>query len=496
MSTTDHAVAKGHFCGARQRFTGPPLCRLQAHEMVKLLKKREVSPSEALSAALTRIEQVEPLVNAMPTLCIDRARAAILELPRRRQANGRHGGWLAGLPIGIKDLTAVAGVRTTMGSRGLKDVIARESDPLVELLEARGAIIVGKTNTPEMGAGGNTFNDVFGITRNPWNVHMNAGGSSGGAAVSLATGEVWLSHGSDLAGSLRTPAAYCGVIGLRPSPGRAGGAPQPIAFNTEGVQGPMARTVMDTALFLDAMAGYDARIPISIEAPRESFQNAVRRAEPRVRIAYSADLNGFAALEQEIDTVIRGALRKIEAAGAMVEDACPALPQLESSYLTLRAMLWAALAGRLPADVQAHYKPTLRENIEVGRRLTAEQIYDAQRNRSVLYGTMHGFLAGFDVLACPTVGCVPGRVEEEYPVFVAGRQLADYIEWLRFSFLATTTGLPALSLPVGFTEGGMPVGLQLIGPPRGEAKLLGVASIIEQILQLSAEVPIDPQGAN
>ena len=379
-----------------------------------------------------------------------------------------------------------------MGSVGLKDFVPTESDPLVELLEARGAIIVGKTNTPEMGAGGNTFNDVFGKTRNPWDTGKNAGGSSGGAAVSLATGEVWLSHGSDLAGSLRTPAAFCGVVGLRPSPGRCGGAPPAIAFNTEAVQGPMARSVMDAALFLDAMAGYDPRIAISIEAPQQSFQEAVRRAEPHVRIAYSPDWNGFAALDQEIDAVIREALRKIAAAGAMVDEACPALPDLEPTYLTLRAMLWAALPGRLPREVQDHFKQTLRDNIEIGRKLAAEQIYDAQCNRSVLYNNMQKFLMQFDVLACPTVGCEPGLVEEEYPRSVGGRQLIDYIEWLRFSFLATATGLPALSIPVGFTKSGMPVGMQLIGPPRGEAKLLRVARSIEQTLGLAACTPIDP----
>ena len=254
----------------------------------------------------------------------------------------------------------------------------------------------------------------------------------------------------------------------------------------------MARSVMDAALFLDAMAGYDPRIAISIEAPQQSFQEAVRRAEPHVRIAYSPNWNGFAALDQEIDAVIREALRKIAAAGAMVDEACPALPDLEPTYVTLRAMLWAALPGRLPREVQDHFKQTLRDNIEIGRKLAAEQIYDAQCNRSVLYNNMQKFLMQFDVLACPTVGCEPGLVEEEYPRSVGGRQLIDYIEWLRFSFLATATGLPALSIPVGFTKSGMPVGMQLIGPPRGEAKLLRVARSIEQTLGLAACTPIDP----
>ncbi len=236
-------------------FSGPELCRLTACEAVELLKKGEVKPSELLEASLARIEQVEPKVNAVVTVCADRARQSTRYLDDRKGEFGSGPGWLAGLPIGIKDLSHVSGVKTTFGSRGFADFVATENDPLVDRLEDNGGIIVGKTNTPEQGAGGNTFNDVFGMTRNPWDIRKNAGGSSGGAAVSLATGEVWLSHGSDLAGSLRTPAAYCNVVGLRPSPGRAGGGPAAATFQNVGVQGPMARNIGDTALFLDAMVG-------------------------------------------------------------------------------------------------------------------------------------------------------------------------------------------------------------------------------------------------
>lgn len=491
------ATAKsGKSTGSMKRgaFTGPELCKLEAHQVVALLKKKEIKPAELLEAAYDRIAQVEPAVNAMPTTCPDRALASLSVLKDRRAAEGKNPGWLGGLPIAIKDLTPVSGVRTTWGSKGLADFVPAASDPLVERLERRGGVVVGKTNTPEMGAGGNTFNDVFGFTRNPWDTRKNAGGSSGGAAVSLATGEVWLSHGSDLAGSLRTPAAYCGVIGLRPSPGRAGGGAAPIAFNMEGVQGPMARTVMDTALFLDAMAGFDPRQPISIEAPSEPFQKAVREAEANgVSIAYSPTLNGFAQVEPEIDQVLRAALHKAEKAGAGIVEDCPPLPDLYDCYITLRAMMWASLSGRMAKEVQKHYKRTLRENIDVGRKLKAEQIYDAFRGRSVLYDNMQQFLTLHDVLACPVVGLEPGPVEEEYPREINGTTLNDsYVDWLRFSFLATTTGLPALSIPVGFTKSGMPVGLQLIGPPRGEARLLQVARVIEDCVGFLGRTPIDP----
>lgn len=474
-------------------FTGPELSRKTATDVVNMLRKGEIAASEALEAAVARIAQVEPAVNAMPTLCIDRAREELKAIGRRKRGAGNHAAWLAGLPLAIKDLTPVKGVRNTLGTKGLADNVATESDPLVELLEARGGIVVGMTNTPEMGAGGNTFNAVFGATRNPWDVSKNAGGSSGGAAASLATGEVWLSHGSDFAGSLRTPAAYCGIVGLRPSPGRAGGAPPSIAFNTEGVQGPMARNVTDVALFLDAMAGFDARVPISIEAPAEPFQSAVRRAKPRVRIAYAPTLDGFAEVEPEIDGVLRRALRQVEKAGGTIEEACPALPDLYATFVTLRGMAWASLPGSKGPDIQKHYKKTLKENIALGFKLKPDDIYKAMHARSVLYANMQSFLATWDVLACPVVGLEPLPVEVEYPTQVNGKPMRDYIDWLRFAFLATTTGLPALSLPVGFTRSGMPVGLQLIGPPRGEAKLLAVARALEMAVAFPG-TPIDPRG--
>lgn len=468
----------------RPAFSGSPLCALEAHEAVSLLKKREISPGDLLDAALSRIGTVEPLINAMPIVCESRA--------RRHSRDVTACSLLAGLPIAIKDLSAVAGVRSTWGSWGLKDFVPAVSDPIVERLENNGGIVAGKTNTPEMGAGGNTFNAVFGATRNPWDIRKNAGGSSGGAAASLASGEIWLSHGSDHGGSLRTPAAYCGIVGLRPSPGRAGGGPQAISFNQEAAQGPMARTVTDLALFLDAMTGFDPREPLTFDAPAEPFRAAVARADHPVRIAYTPDLNGFAEVEPGIDAVLRGALGTMERHGAVLAMACPDLPALNETYLTLRAMSQAALPGRAPEGVQAHYKATLRDNITAGRTLTAESIYDAQRGRAVLFARMERFLRDFDVLACPAVGLAPLDVEIEYPTEVNGKPMADYVEWLRFAFLATATGLPALVLPVGFTAEGMPVGIQLIGRPRGEARLLQVGRAFEMALGALGKMPIDP----
>lgn len=475
------------------KFSGPELCSRSARDVVQLLKQKEVSPEEVLKAAFERISQVEPSINAIPTLCEDRALQSIGGLVESARHLENHAGWLAGLPIGIKDLTAVSGVKTTYGTVALKDNIPDQSDVLVQTLEERGGIVVGKTNTPEMGAGGNTFNDVFGYTRNPWDIRKNAGGSSGGAAASLAAGEVWLSQGSDLAGSLRTPAAYCGVVGLRPSPGRVGGGPPPAAFLMEGISGPMARDVSDTALFMDAMSGYDPRVPLSIEAPLISFQQSVAQATEKVTIAFAPDQNGFSPVEAEIRSVLEQAMKKVVACGGEVELACPELPNLYETYVTLRGIHYGAVNARLPTDVQKHFKVTLKDNIKTGLALTADDIFSAVRDRTSLYHQMQVFLTKYDVLALPVVGLEPGMVEEEYPPMVDGIAVTDYVDWLRFSFLATTTGLPAIAMPVGFTDSGMPVGVQLVGPPRGEAKLLQVAKAVENAVG-GLGVPIDPVG--
>ena len=469
-------------------FTGPALCALPARSVVAMLKSGEITAADALDAAFDRLAQVEPMVNATPTICEDRARAVAANLPT---VDPGQPGALAGLPIAIKDLNLVKGVRCTFGNLAMKDFIPDESDPLVTRLERRGGIVVGKTNTPEFGAGGNTFNDVFGYTRNPWDTRKNAGGSSGGAAASLATGEVWLSHGSDLAGSLRTPAAYCGVVGMRATPGRAGGGPAATGFMGEGISGPTARDVRDTALFLDAMSGYDPIWPLSIEAPAVSFQEDVERANASVRIAFSEDQNGFAPVEPEIRQILRDAMALVERAGGTVETDCPDLPDLESTYVALRGQHYGAITAYLPDAVRAHFKPTLQANIAIGVHQPAAAIYAAQRNRTALYHIMRRFLETYDVLAIPVVGLEPGLVEVEYPPFVDGVAIGDYVEWLRFSYLAVVTSLPSLSMPVGFTASGMPVGIQLIGPPRGDARLLQVARAVEDAVGFPVG-PIDP----
>ncbi|NOR61060.1 MAG: amidase [Rhodobacteraceae bacterium] len=457
-------------------FTGPALTALTAIEVRALLKSGEISPQDLLDASESRINQTEPNQNAMVTRCFPRARARILPDTL-----------LGGIPIGVKDLTEVENVRTTYGTIGFKDHIPKASDPLVLAMEAHGALVVGKTNTPEMGAGANTFNEVFGRTGNPHNQALNAGGSSGGAASGLATGQVWLSHGSDYGGSLRTPAAYCNVVGLRPSPGRAGGSGT--VFDTLGVQGPMARTVADCALFLDAMQG--AKGPLSYPAPPTSFLSAVEAAPETIRIGYMPDLCGHAPVETDVSEILAKALRMAGKSGCTVEEVRLDTSGMNQAFRAIRALGFATTALGLPDEITRHFKPTIKGNAADAAALTTDDLARANLTRAQLYRDTSALLGSFDVLACPVVGLGPLKREIEFPPEVNGIKSVDYLDWLGFSNLATLTSLPALSLPVGRMPSGMPMGIQLIGPNRGEATLLAAARTFERILSVNTS-PIDP----
>nr|WP_254899137.1 amidase family protein [Thalassococcus arenae] len=456
---------------------------MTAREAVALLKARKVSPNELITASLARTAQVDATVNALPTLCEDRARAAAAKVDPDSL--------LAGLPFGVKDLNPVAGVRTTWGTRAFADHVPTTTDPVIARIERRGGIVTGKTNTPEMGAGANTFNAVFGPTFNAWDTRLNAGGSSGGAAVSLATGQAWLSHGSDLGGSLRTPASFNGIVGLRPSPGIVGSGSAADTFNPMPVDGPMARTVADVALFLDAMAGFDPISPLSYPAPETSYLATCLADPGPVRIAFSPDLNGLGPVTSEVADVLRRGMETVQGPGIHVVEETPDIRDIDRTFRTLRALGFWTSARITPDHVTRHYKPTLQQNIAEGRALTVDEVAEALVARTKAYEVMRDFLARFDVLALPVNGIAPGPQEQEFPPEIAGVPSRDYLDWLRFAFVATLCGLPALSLPIGFTPSGMPLGIQLIGPPRGEGRLLQIARVLEERLDLRL-VPIDP----
>jgi amidase len=469
------------------------LTSLPAREVARLLERREVSPLELIDAALARIAAVDPLVNAVPTLCPERARARarrIMGMP----APADRRGWLGGLPVLIKDMVEVAGVRTTQGSPIFKDHVPERSAYEVERIEAKGGVVLGKTNTPEFAAGANTFNELFGVTRNPWNTALTCGGSSGGSAVALATGMVWLADGSDFGGSLRIPASFCGVVGLRPSPGRVPSGPSALPFATLSVEGPMARDVRDLALFLDTMAGFDPRDPRSFDAPAMPFAEAALRPVELRRVAFSPDLGGITPVDAEVAAICRRAALRFGELGAEVVEGSPDLGSATEAFTTLRAAQFVATKALLLERHRTLLKPEVIWNIEHGLRLDAATIGQAERQRGELQRAMAGFLEDHDLLLCPTVIVPPFPCEIRYLEALNGYRFPSYVDWFAITYAITLTGCPALSLPCGFTASGLPVGLQIVGPPRGEAKLLSAAAMLEDILGVALKAPIEPQG--
>jgi amidase len=467
------------------------LIRDTACHVVGKLKDGTVTPLDLLDVLEKRIAEVDGKVNALPILCFDRARDHAKELMKKKAPQR---GLLAGLPVPIKDLTDVAGVRSTLGSPIFKDHVPARSDIMVERLEDNGAVIYAKSNTPEFGAGANTFNEVFGATLNPWDTLRSAAGSSGGAAVALATGTAWLAHGSDMGGSLRNPASFCGVVGLRPSIGRVAHTPKFKIDRTLGVQGPMARNVEDLALLLDAMSGEHPADPLSLPALPTSFLSAARSGARPTRIAYSPDL-GITPVDPEVASVTRKAAERFAEAGAIVEEAHPDLSEAHECFHVLRAFDFAVSKAELLRKHRDLLKPEVIWNIEEGLKLTVEQVARAEAQRIALAARAEAFFKTYDLLLAPATIVPPFPVQNRYVAECAGKKFDNYVEWLGIVYAITLACCPALSLPCGFTASGLPVGLQMVGAPRGEAKLLTGAKVLEDILGLRGTTPIDPRAA-
>ncbi|MCW9032903.1 MAG: amidase family protein [Rhodospirillales bacterium] len=454
-----------------------------------MLKKGEISPKELIYASSEQIKAVDGPLNALPTLCAERALETASKIDRTNQDNP---GWLGGLPIAVKDLNNVGGVRTTYGSPIFADNVPKTSDVMVKTLEANGALVVAKSNTPEFGAGANTFNEVFGATRNPWNLGKTCGGSSGGSAVALATGQVWLATGSDLGGSLRIPASFCSIVGLRPSPGRVARHPTPLPYGNLNVEGPMGRNVGDVALMLDAMVGGHPKDPISVAAPLTSFQQAVDQpAKPR-RVAFTKDLGGLLPVDPEVAEICEKAALKLTSLGIDVEEESPDFSEALECFQTLRAAQMATNHFGLYQSMKEKLKPDLVWNIEKGLALTANEIGIAELSRGQLYQRMANFFDDYDLLLCPTAIVPPFDVDQRFVEEVNGHKFDNYVDWLGITFAITLTSCPTLSLPCGFTASGLPVGLQIIGKPRGEADLLSGAAMAENLFGLAEKVPFAP----
>ena len=460
-----------------------------ARSLVARLRSGDVSGLDLLDALEARVEAVDGAVNALPTRCFERARDHARALEGKPVAER---GVLCGLPVAIKDLSDVAGVRSTYGSPVFADAVPETSAHVVERIEASGGVVYAKSNTPEFGAGGHTFNEVFGTTLNPWDTRLSAAGSSGGAAVALATGMAWLAQGSDMGGSLRNPASFNGIVGLRPSPGRVPGGPSANPYSTLGVEGPMARDVDDVALFLDALCGFDAREPLSLEAPAVSFAGAAARREKPLRVAFSADL-GITPVDPDVAEICRRAASQFEAMGVPVEEAHPDLGEAHEVFQTLRAHDFAVGLGDVVRDHREALKPDVVWNVEKGLALTAADIGRAEKARGKMVARAVAFFGTYDLLLTPATIVPPFPVGERYVAECAGHEFETYIDWLAIAYAITNVSLPALSLPCGFTGSGLPVGLQMVGGPRGEAALLSAAGVLEDALGVSG-VPINPRS--
>ncbi len=466
------------------------LTKMTATDVVGLLKARKVSPGELIDAAEARIGETDGAVNAIPTLCFDRARAHAARLEKENPAD-RPEMHLHGLPIAIKDLTPVKDVRFTLGSPIFADQVAEMSDVMVERLEERGGIVVGKSNTPEFGAGGQTFNEVFGTTTNPWNTTLTPGGSSGGAASALAAGQVWLAQGSDLGGSLRTPASFTGIVGLRPSPKRVAHGPLRLPFSIYPVEGPMARNVPDAALFLDMMSGAHILDPSSLPAPEISYIDSLKTIPKFGRVAYSPDL-GQCPIDPEVRDICAKAAEDFARYCDGVEEACPDLHDGEEIFQTLRAQIFIANHAPLLKAHRDKLKPEVIWNVEKGAKLTADEIGAAQRAQGALYQRVVKFFSEYDFLLTPTSIVPPFSHQKRYVEEVAGVKFDNYMSWLALPSILTVTNCPVISIPCGFTKSGLPVGLQIMGPNAREDRVLQAAYAFERDHDFAARLPIDP----
>ncbi|WP_291569899.1 amidase family protein [Bradyrhizobium sp.] len=467
------------------------LVRATACAVIDKLNAGEVTPLDLLDVLEQRIAEVDGKVNALPTLCFDRARTHARAL-MKKPAGER--GLLAGLPIPIKDLFNVEGVRNTQGSPIFKDTISTRSDLVVQHLEDNGGVVYAKSNTPEFGAGANTFNEVFGATLNPWDVSRSAAGSSGGAAVALATGMAWLAHGTDMGGSLRNPASFCGIVGMRPSIGRVAHTPVSSIDRNLTVHGPMARNVEDLALLLDAMSGEHAADPLSLPKLPDSFLSAARSGKGPLRVAYSPDL-GITPVDPEVAAITAKVAARFAEAGAVVEQAHPDLREAHECFHVLRAFDFAMTKAELLRTKRDMLKPEVIWNIEEGLKLSVEQIARAEAQRVEMTARTVAFFGKYDLLLTPATIVAPFPIADRYVAECAGKKFENYVEWLGIVYAITLVCCPALSLPCGFTATGLPVGLQMVAAPRGEARLLAGARVLEDILGVRGTTPIDPRPA-
>ena len=449
-----------------------------------------------MEAHLARIAQVNPGLNAIVTLVADDAQSAARDADASL-GRGDTVGCLHGLPVAHKDLVETRGIRTTFGCTVFATNVPDRDALIVERLRAAGAITIGKTNTPEFGAGSQTFNEVFGATRNPYDLARTCGGSSGGAAVALAAGMVPIADGSDLGGSLRNPASFCNVVGLRPAPGRVAVWPRRTGWaQSLSVSGPMARTVADVALMMRAISGSDPRDPLSFDTPPDLFAQPLERDFAGTTIAWSRDLGGL-PVDPRVTAVLEGQRGIFEDLGCLIDDAVPDLHDADQIFRTWRAWYFELAYGAIADAHRDALKDTVVWNIEEGRRLTGVQLGDAARRQTELHERVRQFMERYAFLVLPVSQVPPFDVTQPFVTEINGQRLETYIDWMRSCYYISVTGLPAISVPCGFTPEGWPVGVQIVGRHRDELGVLQLAHAFEQATRFGQRRPdLASPGAN
>ena len=465
-----------------------PLIFRSARELTEGLRRRDFSARELLAAHLTQIERVNPALNAVVSIDIEGAERAAAEADRRC-AGGEPLGPLHGLPISFKDTHATAGMTTTYGSPLHATYVPDRNDEIVHRIQAAGAIRVGKTNVPEFAAGSHSFNSVFGTTRNPWDIGRSAGGSSGGAAAALAAGFQPIADGTDMGGSLRNPASFCNVVGLRPTPGRVPEPAAAIGFSPLGVGGPMARSVDDLALLLSVVAGPHPDDPLSLSDDPAALQHVTPADMRGLRVAWAPTLGDRVRVERQVLAVLEPAVRVFESLGADIEPACPDLDGADETFRTLRAAQFDLLWGDLLTANPDAFKPDLAWNIRQGQGHTGRDITAAFAELTRLHRAANAFFDQYSVLLAPVSQVAPFDADLLWPTEIDGAPQHSYLDWMASSYLISVIGVPAISVPAGFTPAGLPIGLQIITRSRTEKALLAVAASFEAATNHGRRVP-------
>ena len=463
------------------------LVNLSAVEMVRLIGVKDITAKELMEAHLLQIERVNPKVNAivtlLPDLAIEKAEETDLAI-----SSGEDVGILQGLPVAHKDLVPTKGIRTTFGSPIYEHNVPDHNALIVDRIQQAGAITIGKTNTPEFGAGSQTYNEVFGETLNPYDVSKTCGGSSGGAAVALATRMLPIADGSDTGGSLRNPANFCNVIGFRPSPGRVPNFPSKTGWGPISVSGPMARNVSDCALFLSAIAGPDSRVPISITEPGSTFMQSLERDFSGTNIAWSEDMGGL-PIDPRTTQVINSQRSVFSDIGCIINDSEPDFRDANEVFLIWRGWGREITSGDLLRNNRGQLKETMIWDIEQGVNLTGPEVGWAEARRMELFQRMHEFMEKHEFLICPVSQRPPFDVKQRWVTEINGEKMENFIAWMKSCYYITATGHPAVSVPCGFTDEGLPVGIQIVGRYRDDFGVLQLAKAFEDATGFWKELP-------